>query len=150
MEVQRRTYDRAEKVKSISPSSSSSPSSLPAPRVTAPRVTTKSFEPIVVNSLREFAQKAEPFKYNIIAGFIFGVALQRGRVHESSIILGQMNFSHLVMLKMFLSASAVSILSSIYIEKVMGRKINREGMTDKYPRGAIGVAFGAALLGYVR
>lgn len=103
--------------------------------------------PMVVEILAQFQKIFRDYKYNVIAGIVFGIALQRGRVHESSIILGQMNFSHFVMLKMFLSASATSILGSIFIEKYLNRPDNRECMTEKYPRGAYGVMIGASLLG---
>jgi hypothetical protein len=38
----------------------------------------------------------------LLVGAMFGIGLQRGRVHEALLITGQMTFQHFVMLKMFL------------------------------------------------
>lgn len=46
------------------------------------------------------------------SGFVFGFALEKGRVFEPTLIVRQMAFSQWTMMKMFLGATAMSLLSA--------------------------------------
>jgi uncharacterized membrane protein YedE/YeeE len=83
-----------------------------------------------------------------IPSFIFGFALQRGRVHENSIVIGQMTFAHLVMLKMFFSALGSSCLvMAHYFQTKCQDEIQRESYYQRTNRGLKAIIIGAALVG---
>lgn len=85
---------------------------------------------------------------SLVPGFIFGFALQHGRVHENSIVIGQMSFSHFVMLKMFLSALGASLLvGSAFLSKVATSPEQREALYQRSTRGVRAVVVGGAILG---
>lgn len=52
----------------------------------------------------------------IMVGMAFGGAMQRAGVHEVLIIRGQMNFTSMVMMKMFLAALGTSMLTIHYMK----------------------------------
>jgi len=58
----------------------------------------------------------------LATGFAFGVALEKSKVSLPLIIREQMLFRNNNMLKMFLSATIVGLLSFIIIEKLVGIK----------------------------
>jgi len=83
----------------------------------------------------------------LTVGGLFGIGLQRGRVHETSLVAGQMTFSHFVMLKMFLTACASSMLAFVIVEQVFRRKTVRSDYRENFGRGVPAVVLGASILG---
>lgn len=97
--------------------------------------------------IEKIRKMAEPYYLNIAIGALFGFALHRGRVHEVSLIIGQMSFSHFVMLKMFLTAAATSMLAFWALPKFFNTPVNRAPITENFPRGLHGVIIGCSILG---
>lgn len=122
--------------------SSGNPRAISSPSTTA--TSTSSPIPFDINKVKEFLA---PYYLNIACGAVFGFGLHRGRVHESSIIIGQMSFSHFVMLKMFLTAASISILAIYALPRFFKKDVNRPVMTEHFPRSATGVAIGCGILG---
>jgi len=83
----------------------------------------------------------------VLVGTIFGTGLQRGRVHEASLVIGQMTFQHFVMLKMFLTACATSICAFLVIERVFKVQTLRSTYREDFGRGIPAVITGSSLLG---
>jgi uncharacterized membrane protein YedE/YeeE len=83
----------------------------------------------------------------VLVGTIFGTGLQRGRVHEASLVIGQMTFQQFVMLKMFLTACATSICAFLVIERVFKVQTLRSTYREDFGRGIPAVITGSSLLG---
>jgi uncharacterized membrane protein YedE/YeeE len=90
----------------------------------------------------------------LLCGGVFGAAFQASRVHEFGMIRAQMTFSRFLMLKMFLSAAASSMVVLAVLPLVSRRarkKVDakRRAVTSgtAEARGLLSVAVGAGLLG---
>ncbi|MEP3670202.1 MAG: hypothetical protein ABJN42_26125, partial [Roseibium sp.] len=46
----------------------------------------------------------------LVMGLVFGVALEKSRVMEPGVLVGQFQFRNFIMLKMFLSATATGLV----------------------------------------
>eukprot|EP00294_Goniomonas_avonlea_P011421 CAMPEP_0114561560 /NCGR_PEP_ID=MMETSP0114-20121206/12069_1 /TAXON_ID=31324 /ORGANISM="Goniomonas sp, Strain m" /LENGTH=373 /DNA_ID=CAMNT_0001747203 /DNA_START=15 /DNA_END=1136 /DNA_ORIENTATION=+ len=84
-------------------------------------------------------------------GFVFGCALEKGRVFAPELIVQQMLFKKFVMLKMFLGAGATTmVVFSAYSAFQPARKLLEDARNRWSPsngRGVFAVAIGAGLLG---
>ncbi len=84
-----------------------------------------------------------------LSGFVFGFALEKGRVFEPLLIVRQMAFSQWTMMKMFLGATAVSLLSASLVS-VWKPKLFSAVFAEKESKVNVGVPsviIGGALLG---
>lgn len=77
----------------------------------------------------------------LIMGLVFGVALEKSRVFEPGIIVGQMQLTNFIMLKVFLTAVATGA--------VVLAALNGLGIVPLYPKAALYAAdvIGGLLLG---
>ncbi|RUS74054.1 hypothetical protein EGW08_018181 [Elysia chlorotica] len=101
-----------------------------------------------------YSRQNVPFKLfaSTVTGFIFGVALEKGRVFEPIIIRQQMLMSNFTMMKMFLSACAsgmlaFSVLSMIPATCVLMEKATAEFVKALGNKRASSAALGGILLG---
>jgi len=84
----------------------------------------------------------------LAVGAAFGLALEHGRIIEPTLIQGQFAlFHHNAMIKMFLTASAVSMLGFATLEAVFKKETSRSTFTVDFQRGLYAVIVGPALLG---
>jgi len=58
--------------------------------------------------------------YGLLMGLVFGVALEKGRVFEPGMIVGQMQLRNFTMLKMFLTAMATTLVVLAVMNGVFG------------------------------
>ncbi len=72
----------------------------------------------------------------VLMGLVFGFALEKGRVFEPGVMLGQFQLRNFIMVKMFLSAAATSLI-------VLG-VLQAAGAISLHPKAAV---FPAILLG---
>lgn len=87
-----------------------------------------------------------------MAGFIFGVALEKGRVFEPIVIRQQMLLSNFTMLKMFLSACATGMLSFSVLSMIPATSVKMDRAVKEFTKAlgtktAASAALGGALLG---
>ncbi len=60
----------------------------------------------------------------IILGLLMGIALEKGRVFEPGVIVGQMQFRTFTMLKMFLTATATGLIILAVLNGACGVKLH--------------------------
>merc|ERR1712137_315719 len=91
--------------------------------------------------------------FPVLIGMAFGIALQRGRVHEFFYVRQQMTWRYHVMLKMFLAAAATSIATIALIRAFGNRRLTRNlhttssWMTSHPGRGLPSILLGTFLVG---
>jgi len=77
----------------------------------------------------------------LLMGIVFGFALEKGRVFEPGVIVGQMQFRTFTMLKMFLTATATGLILLAIMNGVYGVALHPKATY------VIANAIGGALLG---
>ncbi|KAK3792251.1 hypothetical protein RRG08_007331 [Elysia crispata] len=87
-----------------------------------------------------------------VTGFIFGIALEKGRVFEPIIIRQQMLLSNFTMMKMFLSACATGMLGFSMLTMIPATSKKMDKASDEFlkalgNKGIASAALGGALLG---
>ncbi len=77
----------------------------------------------------------------LLMGIVFGFALEKGRVFEPGMIVGQFQLRNFIMAKMFLSAIAVTMIVFLVLTGL--------GWADFHPKGAVfpGVVLGGLVFG---
>lgn len=86
----------------------------------------------------------------LLAGFVFGMAIQKGAVYEPRVIRGQFIYEKFIMLKMFLSALAVGSLSLALLSVLAKTSFDRAYTTYVgclMKKGVVGTLIGGFLLG---
>jgi hypothetical protein len=71
----------------------------------------------------------------LIMGMVFGLLLEKSRVFEPGVILGQLRLSNFLMLKIFLAGVASSLVVLARAERDLGRQSRAEGDTLGCRRG---------------
>lgn len=87
---------------------------------------------------------------SLLCGMAFGFVLHKAGVYRASVIIGQFNFTHFRMLKMFLTAATTSTLSlttMYYSNEYAAEKATPIGQDYEGPIGVPLTALGGALLG---
>ncbi len=72
----------------------------------------------------------------LVMGAAFGFALEKGRVFEPGVIVGQMQFRTFTMLKMFLAATATGLIVLAALNGIWGVKLHPKG--TEYVADAVG------------
>jgi hypothetical protein len=77
----------------------------------------------------------------LLMGIVFGFALEKGRVFEPGMIVGQFQLRNFILIKMFLSAIGVTLIVFLVLTGL--------GWADFHPKGAVfpGVILGGLLFG---
>ncbi|XP_033110448.1 UPF0394 inner membrane protein YeeE-like [Anneissia japonica] len=109
-------------------------------------------EALIINKQTTWWRKSAQLLVCALAGIVFGFAMEKGRVFEPWLIRQQMQFKKFVMMKMFLSAVAsslicFSVMSIIPVFKMSFQTASRNYLSGVFSKSITDTGLGGALLG---